>query len=327
MAGQFDVAGDRVNYSASNPPVPSAGISFAGWVRIDVDRNDFSTLLRLHAAGGGSTTLTIGTGSDGVTMQVFSAGGSVVGAAAVVGDWYRVGYTLTGTDATLYLADVDGPVQVFTGTVAAGATPTGLTIAGRSAGDSDEPLTGTVAYARIWAAVLNQAGFEAEWDVAAAARTADLWADWPLAADLLDISGNGRHLTGGPPAFVEGPPLPDAETGALAATLPALTASAAASATSTTDLAATLPGLTAAAAGTSTSTAVAAATLPPLVGDLAAIAASTAALAATLPALSAAMGPAPDQHDITLTASLAAQTRYTAALAGQRWTASLGAQP
>lgn len=221
MAGQFDAASDRVSYSASNPPVPSAGISFAGWFRIDVDRNDFSTVMRLHAAGGGSTTLTIGTGSNGVTMQVFSAGGTVASTAAVVGDWYRVGYTLNGTGATLYLADVDGPVQVFTGTVTAGANPTGLTIAGRSVGDSDEPLTGTLACHRIWAAVLNQAEFEAEWAAPEAVRTADLWADWPLDDDLLDASGNGRNLTGGPPTFVDGPPLSTPITGSGSVTAPA----------------------------------------------------------------------------------------------------------
>ena len=34
-----------------------------------------------------------------------------------------------------------------------------------------------------------------------------------------------------------------------------------------------------------------------------------------------------EQHDITLTASLAAQTRHTAGLGAKRWTATLGAQP
>jgi concanavalin A-like lectin/glucanase superfamily protein len=213
VAAQFDAASDRV--SCASAPNPASGVTFVAWFRIDTDRNDFSTIMRLHAAGGGSTTLTLGTGGDGVTAQVFSAGGTVAAAPAVVGDWYRVAYTIAGTDVVLYLAAATGPTAVFTGAVSPGATPDGLTVAGRSVGDSDEPLTGTLGNVRLWSgAVSNQDQVEAEWAAPAAVRASGLWADWPLAADLLDASGNGRHLSAGTTAvaFVDGPPLPaDAE--------------------------------------------------------------------------------------------------------------------
>lgn len=208
MAVQFDAASDRV--SRASAPDPVAGITFTCWFRIDTDRDDFSTLMRLHAGGGGSTTLTIGTGAGGVVMQVFSAGGSVASAPAVVGDWYRVAYTITGTSVVLYLADEDGATSVFSGTVTPGATPDGLTIAGRSVGDADEPFTGTLAYPRLWTGtVSNQTEVEAEWASAIPVRTSGLWADWPVDEDLLDASGNARHLSAGTTAvtFVEGPPL------------------------------------------------------------------------------------------------------------------------
>lgn len=209
MGAQFDAASDRV--SRTSAPNPASGITFTAWFRIDVDRDDFSTLMRLHASGGGSTTLTIGTGSGGVVMQVFSAGGTVTSAPAVVGDWYRVAYTITGTSVALYLADETGATAVFTGTVTPGATPDGLTIGGRSVGDSDEPFAGTLGHARLWTGTVStQADIEAEWASATPVRTSGLWADWPLDEDLLDASGNGRHLTAGTTAvtFVEGPPLP-----------------------------------------------------------------------------------------------------------------------
>lgn len=212
MGAQFDAASDRV--SRGSAPNPASGITFVAWFRIDVDRNDFSTIMRLHASGGGSTTLTIGTGGDGVTVQVFSAGGTVAGDPAVVGDWYRVAYTIDGTDVVLYLAEETGPTAVFTGTVAPGATPDGLTIGGRSVGDTDEPFAGTLAYKRLWSgAVSSQAQVEDEWASATAVRASGLWADWPLDEDLLDDSGNGRDLSAGTTAvtFVEGPPLPAAD--------------------------------------------------------------------------------------------------------------------
>lgn len=50
-------------------------------------------------------------------------------------------------------------------------------------------------YARLrqWNAVLTQTEFGREANQDVAQRTANLWGDWPLATDLLDISGNNRH--------------------------------------------------------------------------------------------------------------------------------------
>jgi hypothetical protein len=205
MAGQFDAATDRV--SRTTAPNPALGLTWCAWVRIDTDLNEFSTFMRLHASGGGSTTLVVGTGSDGTTPRVFSPSNTTgaVGTSMAVGTWYFVAYTYnpTGNAVTLYLGALGGgALASFTATVAPGVTPDGLTLAGRSSGDSTETTQGSFARVRMWSgAVFTLAALEAERASTTPVVTSGLWANWPLSADLLDASGNGRHLTAGSTAI------------------------------------------------------------------------------------------------------------------------------
>ena len=210
MAAQFDVANDRV--SLGSAPNPTAGMTWCAWVRIDVDRNAFTTFMRLHANTGGSTTLTVAAGSDGATPRVFSPGntsGAISSTAMAVGSWYFVAYTISAANAvTLYLMPEGGSMLTVTATVPPGTTPTGLTLAGRSPGDSDEWLAGSMAYVRLWSGVLlNSTQLTAEADSETPVATSGLWAHWPLTANLSDASGNGRNLTPGATAvtYVAGP--------------------------------------------------------------------------------------------------------------------------
>lgn len=203
MSQRSDQASDRVSYSADPPPAPSTAFTATFWVRLRVDRDDFSTMMRLHSSSGSSTTVTMTTTSSGATPIVASAGNpsGISGTdVLVVDEWRMIAVTIAGTgatDGTMYTRVVGGSTNVSTGEVSGGSTPTGLTLFGRSASDATEWFNGGLAYVRIWSAVLSQAEIEAEWASATTVRTTDLWADWPLLTDINDVSGNGRHLTAG----------------------------------------------------------------------------------------------------------------------------------
>lgn len=207
LAARFDAANDRVSYSASSPP---ATFTLLGWAYNSVDQDTFATFARLHAAAGATTVGTFATDGDGTTGPgYFTAGGSIVQATGLqVGVWRKVAFTRSGSDGQALCAAVGGATEVDTGTVSSTA-PTGITLGGRSPGDASEWWNGRLAYVRLWAAVLSQAEVEAEWASRTAVRTADLWAHWPLQSDLLDDSGNGRHLVAGTSAvsYEDGPPI------------------------------------------------------------------------------------------------------------------------
>ena len=79
MAVRFDAAADRLTHNGAYPQT-SAGWSYTAWVRIDVDRNDYSTWLRTSQTDG--TIATLGTESDGTSgSNYFTAAGSAVIAA------------------------------------------------------------------------------------------------------------------------------------------------------------------------------------------------------------------------------------------------------
>lgn len=213
MAIRFDAASDRISYSGSNPPDPASGFTILGWAMVVVDNNDNSTLARLHASSGGSTSANIATDSDGTTgPNYFTGGGSISSSTGLpVGQWRKWAATCTGTNGNLYASTVAGPTEADSGTVSGAATPTGITLGGRSSGDSSEWFNGRLAYVRLYSAVLSQSEIEAEWASATSVRTSNLWAHWPLttASDLNDASGNGRHLVAGTTSVTteDGPPI------------------------------------------------------------------------------------------------------------------------
>lgn len=212
MAVRFNAATDRISHSSSNPPDPSAGFTITAWVYLSVDQDDFTAIARLSASDGASTSANMSTHSSGTTMGYLTGGGQLVsGHALSVDNWSRVAISATGTSGKVYGATPAGSVNLVTGTVGGAATPTMLTIGGRSVGDSSEWFNGRVAHLRIWSAELSQAEIETEWASPTAVRTANLWADYPLdnAGNLNDSSGNGHNLSAGSTAVTteDGPPI------------------------------------------------------------------------------------------------------------------------
>ncbi len=195
MAARADAASDRVSLAAG--PSITGGLSVCMWVKLAVDRNDFSTFCRIHAGSGGNTAITIGTKSDGVTPFVFSPGNAsgVAGSALALDTWTFVGYTVDpgASNATaFYRGTTPGSLVKTTGTVPISQTPTGLTFFGRSASDADEWANLSQAYARIWGGVvMSDAEMEAESASATAVRTSGLFDHWAFAgAALTGVNGN-----------------------------------------------------------------------------------------------------------------------------------------
>lgn len=258
MSQRADQASDRVSYTASPPPAPATAFTATFWVRLRADRDDFSTMLRLHSASGGSTTVNLATGSSGTTPVVVSPGNTsgIVGSDALVVDtWRMIAVTIGGTGATdgkIYTKSIGGSTNVVTGQVSGGSTPDGLTLFGRSPGDAGEWFNGCLAYVRVWSAVLSQAEIEAEWASATIVRTSGVWANWPLLTDINDVSGNGRNLTAGTTALTteDDPPLTTNVTGSATAAFGGLTATAAGVPTVRGTAAGQFGGLTGAASGT-----------------------------------------------------------------------------
>lgn len=203
MAVRFDAATDQIERSTA-PAIGTSGWTFTAWVYLSVDRDSYSTIMRMHATG--STRANVAADADGQRLAEFTALGSITSSTVMTaGAWHRIAISIQSSGGgntaagTLYTADEAGATLSASGTVDARADATGISIGGRGAGDVSEWFNGRVAYARMWTAALAQAEVEAEWASATPARTADLWADWPLttASDLTDHSGNGRNLTAG----------------------------------------------------------------------------------------------------------------------------------
>jgi len=227
VASRSDVATDRISWTGgAAPPDTATGMALTCWAKLSVDRNDFSTFFRLHAASGGTTRLTFATGSSGETPGLFTPGntsGVIAPSALVVDGWRPMGVSCTGTTGTIYIASADlGTVQSASGTVSGGATATAFTFFGRSSSDATEWFNGCLAYARLWGATMTQDEMIAEWASGTPVKATSLWGAWmvPGQSDLTDVSGNARHLTAGSTALSteQGPPI-DVRRGAFMAFL------------------------------------------------------------------------------------------------------------
>jgi hypothetical protein len=223
-AARFDAATDRISWTGGTAaPDTTTGVAFTCWVHLSVDRDDFSTILRLWSSSNG-TRLTFATSSGGTVPALFSPGntsGVVSTTAMTVGNWFAYGFSVTGTSGSIYGADaaLSSPTQV-SGTVSGGSTAQGFTLGGRDTGDATEWLNGRIKYPRLWSATMTLSEAQTEWASTTPVRTSNLWGAWVVSGpgDLADVSGNGRNLTAGSTAVTAeaGPPIdpPDFAKGA-----------------------------------------------------------------------------------------------------------------
>lgn len=214
MSVRFDAAADRLSNQGSYP-VPASGFTVTAWIRIRVDRNNWSTFFRIHSTG---TLVTFGTDSDGMQGPYQFTPVNSVGIASNISSavdiWCPVATTRSTDGATLRVyRQVDGNGTTQTNSVGGMAgqvtgTPSGICIGGRggeagASNDSAEWFNGEVEQVRYFNTELSQAQIEAEWASPTPVLTASLFENWTL-ADATDLTGTvlGRVLvtqTGGSP--------------------------------------------------------------------------------------------------------------------------------
>jgi hypothetical protein len=202
VAARSDAATDRVTVASA--PAMTA-ITIAGWARIEAaSASSFNPIARFHTLSGDATSWIVGfKGTNGRTPAVYSPGNTtgISAAEQTLSTYVYVAATLSGTAAQLLYGNTPGSLTKVTGTVAASGTPDRIALFGRSAADGSEWLNGTLAYMRIWTAVLSDAEIAAESASATPVRTANAWSNWAFAAAALTDTVASRDLTAGSTAL------------------------------------------------------------------------------------------------------------------------------
>jgi hypothetical protein len=180
-------------------------LTIMSWVKVVNSVTPFfHEIIRFYDAAPSSNLILGMTGAAGLTPRTYSSGstsGVVSATAYSLGQWVFVASSHTGSTAALYHGATPGSLTKVTGTVTVG-TPIAYTYFSRAVTDGSEWLDGSLAYARIYTAVLSDAEIAAESMSATPVRTTNLWADYPFAAAAItDASGNSRDLTAGSTAL------------------------------------------------------------------------------------------------------------------------------
>lgn len=201
MAARSDAATDRV----SRATAPSlAGVTFCCWAKVGAVHagNLFHPMIRVEA-GGGTAAIFSFRGTNGRTPTLYSASSTtgIAGAEQALSTWVFCAFTMNSGPAQLFHGTTPGSLSKVTGTVNTSGTPDTVTLFGRSPSDGSEWLEGSMAYARMWTAVLSDAEVAAESQSPSAVRSSGLWESWPLAAAALTGVANARDLTAGSTAL------------------------------------------------------------------------------------------------------------------------------
>jgi hypothetical protein len=205
MAVRFDA--DGKDYNTTSVGVTTAPFTIMCWWKISVDRNAFSTAFSMDNGSTTGNSVAVQTQADGVTVQVYTYPGALGpnATAQVVGDWYRIAVTLSGTSLVFYHGASTGALTLYPQTV---GTPVGMTTLriGETVG---EWLNGCVANFKVYAAALTQAEVEREFSYYQPSRTDQLVHWYPfLRTETTDYSGGARTLSGGTGSTTEdGPPV------------------------------------------------------------------------------------------------------------------------
>ncbi len=195
----------RLTRPLDPPVVPSLPasypITYAGFQRISVDRNDYSTMMGQQTLAGDYQM--VETDADGVTpLFLDTPGSTAVGPALTVGVWYFIAATSNGTTNRLYVGNADTGAAFTVATVAGpGGAARVMELlyygANETGGGPIEPLNGELCGMRLWFAELSQAQLQIERTRYNPFLLTDLWGFWPMSTEpscLDDYGGQGIPL-------------------------------------------------------------------------------------------------------------------------------------
>lgn len=179
-------------------------VTVCGWVRIDTDRNNFTSICWLGDDVSNDHAVFFACGADGTTLTLYDSNfdGDVTGSSMTVGTWYFVAATAnTGAgNFRLYQATELGSLSMVDSAAYSGTFDGEALFFGyRTSGVADSlSLDGSLAYWRVWTAELSQAELASEMASATPVRSTNLWGAWAFtdaATATTDASGNGHTLT------------------------------------------------------------------------------------------------------------------------------------
>lgn len=198
MAGLADAATDRLTIASA----PATGpITFGAWIKLTNTTNATNTIMRFDAGGGTALILALRSQIPGMYSSSSTTG--VTGSSISTGTWTYVACTRDAANAgQLFQGTTPGSLTKTTATVNSSGTPSSFNLFGRSTSDATDWFVGSLAYVRLWTAVLSDTAIATESQNTAAVTTANLWGSWPFAAaSLSDTSGNARNWTAGSTAL------------------------------------------------------------------------------------------------------------------------------
>lgn len=199
-AVSFDDQQDRLVVPNTAWPASTTSWTFASWVRLAVDRDEYSAFFTIEQPAGHSTEynelVTLGDGTT-LTLWDHSTGAAITLGQLTVGTWYFAAVSVGPNGAaSAWFAPQGGTLSKRTGTVAI-VDHVEMSYLGASNFAFTEYVNGSMAMARLWNGVLTDAEVQAEFTSVTPVRTAGLIADWRLSSAAsvgADSSGQGRDL-------------------------------------------------------------------------------------------------------------------------------------
>lgn len=203
MAVRFDGVGDRL---VATSGLPAGDFTYTVWVNQVVSRATYISFVALESLDGAAYT-ELATGVSGAVLWVYANTGNTADTPLTTGAWHKVGVTVTGTTARLYVGTEAGAIALI-GTATVAATARQRLFLGSNG--VDNWLNGRLAAFKVWTAALSQAEVAAELTQYAPVRTANLLRYHPFIDSPADLSGNGHTLTAGstPVTWEAGPDIP-----------------------------------------------------------------------------------------------------------------------
>jgi hypothetical protein len=198
MAGLADAATDRLNIASA----PATGpVTIGAWVKLANTVNATNTIFRFDASGSTALILALRSLVPGMYSAASTTG--VTGSSVSTGVWTYIACTRDAANAgQLFQGTTPGSLTKTTATVNSSGTPTNVNLFGRSTSDATDWFSGSLAYVRLWTAVLSDTAIATESQSTTAVTTANLWGSWAFAsASLSDTSGNARNWTAGSTAL------------------------------------------------------------------------------------------------------------------------------
>lgn len=178
-------------------PLPKGPLTVSLWMSLVKPTNGDSAAIAICTQGGAESCY-LGTDESGQYPELFVGSRTAATGRPILGySWHHFGFRSDGTNHAMY---VDGIRCLQLNDSVAHQSFDRICLFSSTA---PAQMCGSLAAVKLWTRLLTEAEMiqEGQQLTSSALYPADLFAFWPLNAttNLLDVSGNGRHLTASSP--------------------------------------------------------------------------------------------------------------------------------